>query len=72
MGWALIILPPSFHGSPRALNQFYYDVMVLVIKFGKPHIFLTMTRNQKWPGIVDNLLPGQTVTSRPDLAARDV
>ena len=33
-------------------------------------IFLTMTFNPQWKEVVENLLPGQTATMRPDLVAR--
>ncbi|DBB13175.1 TPA: hypothetical protein ACH3X3_15245 [Trebouxia sp. C0006] len=32
-------------------------------------VLATMTTNPKWKEIVDNLLPGQTATTRPDLVA---
>ncbi|PIA35178.1 hypothetical protein AQUCO_03600084v1 [Aquilegia coerulea] len=44
--------------------------MALVQKFGKPDLFLTMTCNPKWDEIINNLLPGQTPSDRPDLTTR--
>ena len=41
--------------------------MAVVAKLGKPDLFLTITCNPKWPEIVNNLLPGQTASDRPDL-----
>ena len=38
--------------------------------FRKIDIFLTMTADPNWPEIRRELLPGQTVTDRPDLVAR--
>ena len=64
------ILPSSFIGSPRAMKQAYQDAICICGKFGKPTYFLTMTCNPKWPEIVENLLPGQTASDRPDLVAR--
>ena len=66
----MIVLPSSFIGSPRAMIQLYQDAMALITAFGKPHIFLTITCNPKWPEITDNLLPGQKPEDRPDLVTR--
>ena len=65
-----IILPSSFPAGPRAVNQLYYDAMALVTKFGKPHLFLTITCNPKWPEITENFFPGQKSERRPDLTVR--
>ena len=64
-----IILPSTFIGSPRHMQQCYQDAMAIVNEKGKPDIFLTMTCNPKWPEIQENLLPGQTC-DRPDIVAR--
>ncbi|MCP4493928.1 MAG: hypothetical protein GY820_42505, partial [Gammaproteobacteria bacterium] len=66
----LVVLPSSFQGGPRAMQQNYQDAMTIVRKFGKPDLFITMTCNPRWPEIVDNLLPGQSPHDRPDLVAR--
>ncbi|KAG7980350.1 hypothetical protein I3843_05G178700 [Carya illinoinensis] len=44
--------------------------MVLVQRFGKPDIFLTMTCNPSWKEILDELKPHEEVQNRPDLIAR--
>ena len=42
-----------------------------VVRFGlHPDLFLTITTDPGWKEIVDNLLPGQNATHRPDLVAR--
>ena len=66
----ITILPSTFSGSQRNMHQLYLDAMSLVAKKGKPDLFLTFTCNPKWPEIVNNLLPGQTTSDRPDLVAR--
>ena len=66
----VVILPSSFQGSPRAMQQNYQDAMAIVRKYGKPDLYVTFTCNPKWKEIVDNLLPGQTAADRPDLVAR--
>ncbi|XP_072087869.1 uncharacterized protein [Arachis hypogaea] len=42
------ILPSSFVGSRRDMTQRYEDGMAIVLKEGKPDIFLTMTCNPSW------------------------
>jgi hypothetical protein len=46
------------------------DAMALVRKYGKPDIFLTMTRNPNWDEIKNELYPGQCAQDRLDLVAR--
>ncbi|XP_041421549.1 uncharacterized protein LOC121394460, partial [Xenopus laevis] len=65
-----VILPSSFQGSPRNMQQHYQDAMAIVRKFGKPDLFITMTCNPKWKEITNNLMPWQKVQHRPDLVAR--
>ena len=62
-----VILPSSFEGSPRNMQQRYQDALAIVAKFGKPDLFITMTCNPKWKEITDNLLPGNKVKNWPDL-----
>ncbi len=52
------------------MQQRYQDAMVMVMKIGKPDLFITITCNPNWPEIVDNLYPGQRPEDRPDLVAR--
>lgn len=65
-----IILPSTFTGGPRHMEQLYQDSMSIVRKFGKADLFLTMTCNPRWDGIEQCLLPGQTAQDRPDICAR--
>ncbi|XP_065061666.1 uncharacterized protein LOC135688676 [Rhopilema esculentum] len=66
----IVILPSTFQGSPRNMQQNYQDAMTIVTKFGKPDIFLTMTANPNWPEVRENLLPHQTANDRPDVISR--
>ena len=52
---SIVILPSSFHGSPRNMQQEYQDAMAIVSAMGKPDLFLTMTCNPKWREIQENL-----------------
>ena len=65
-----VILPSTFNGSPRAMNENYQDAMALVRKFGKPDLFITMTCNPSWREITENLEGLQKVEHRPDLVSR--
>ena len=65
-----VILPSSFSGSPRAMQQNYQDAMAIVSKYGRPDLFLTYTCNPKAPEITENLRQGERAEHRPDLVAR--
>ena len=64
------ILPSSFVGGPRYMQQLYHDAMAIVRNYTKPDLFITMTCNPRWPEITENLAPGQNSQDRPDLIAR--
>ncbi|CAF0897947.1 unnamed protein product [Rotaria sordida] len=66
----VIILPSSFQGSPRAMQQNYQDAMAIVRKYGKPDLFITFTCNPTWREIEEQLFPEQTPSDRPDLITR--
>ena len=65
-----VILPSSFAGSPRAMQQNYQDAMAIVAKYGKPDLFLTYTCNPKTKEITENLKNGEQTDYRPDLVSR--
>ena len=46
-----IILPSSFVGSQRYMEQLYFDGMTICGHVGFPHLFLTLTCNPAWPKI---------------------
>eukprot|EP00794_Sanderia_malayensis_P002159 gene2159-biopygen1933 len=56
----VVILPSTFTGSQRSMQQNYQDAMTIVRKHGKPDIFLTFTANPNWQGVLDNLLPNRS------------
>ncbi|CAF0837035.1 unnamed protein product [Brachionus calyciflorus] len=64
------ILPSTFEGSDRAMRKHFYDGMELVGRFGKAHLFITFTANPQWPEIQNELQPGQSYLSRPDVCSR--
>ena len=65
-----IVLPATFAGSARYMQQLYQDAMSIVRAKGKPSLFVTHTCNPAWPEIKRELLPGQDATDRPDVVAR--
>uniref|UniRef100_A0AC35THX5 ATP-dependent DNA helicase n=1 Tax=Rhabditophanes sp. KR3021 TaxID=114890 RepID=A0AC35THX5_9BILA len=69
-GTEFVKLYSSYVGGRRYMNLNYQDCMAIVLKFGKPTFFITMTCNPNWPEIKDNLLLGQKASDRPDLIAR--
>ncbi|XP_021974543.1 uncharacterized protein LOC110869610 [Helianthus annuus] len=46
-----VILPSSFTGGARFMQQNYLDAMALCKWFGYPDFFITITCNPKWPEI---------------------
>ncbi|KEP45767.1 putative ATP-dependent DNA helicase PIF1 [Rhizoctonia solani 123E] len=64
------ILPSSYYGGTRQMQECYQDSMAIARHLGPPQLFVTMTANPNWPEIKNELLPGQTVGDRPNLAVR--
>ena len=64
------ILPSSYIGGPRHMQQRFQDSMAIARFFGQVDIFMTVTTNPLWPKITRELLPHQTAYDRPDLVAR--
>jgi hypothetical protein len=66
-----LVLPSSFSGSPRQMQQLYQDSMAIIRQLGKPDFFITFTCNPNWKEIVDELELGHlSPQDRPDLIAR--
>jgi hypothetical protein len=72
-----IVLPASFPGGVRHMQQAYQDSMAIVRTLGKPGYFITFTANPNWEEIQDELLltndqreKMQSTRDRPDLVAR--
>ena len=65
-----IILPSSFIGSPRAMQQYYQDALAIVGVYGKPDLFITFTCNPNWNEISDNRHQNTSSSYRPDLIVR--
>ena len=52
------------------MHQQLQDAMAIVQRYGKPHLFITMTANTNWKEILEQLEPGQTALDRPDIVDR--
>jgi len=65
-----IILPSSFSGSTRHMQQQCQDALAINRYFGGGDLFITMTANASWPEIQNALLDGQGAHDRPDLVVR--
>jgi hypothetical protein len=66
----MVVLPASFAGSPRHMNQLYQDSMAFVRKFGKLDLFITVTCNPNWPEILHELRRGEETNDHLDLTSR--
>ncbi|XP_044597781.1 uncharacterized protein LOC123274285, partial [Cotesia glomerata] len=65
-----VILPSTYTGSPRHMQEYAQDALTYVRKYGRPDLFITFTCNPAWEEIKDLLLPGQQSSDRHDLIAR--
>ena len=52
------------------MRRKYIDAMILVQKYGKPDIFLTMTCNLNWPEITEHLMKQEEAQNRADLIVK--
>ncbi|XP_026470268.1 uncharacterized protein LOC113374439 [Ctenocephalides felis] len=64
------ILPSSYIGSPRHMQEYIQDAMAYVHAYGRPDLFITFTCNPKWNETKKLLMPGQTTMDRHDITAR--
>ena len=62
------VLPSTFTGGPRNLQEKVQDAMTYARKYGRPSLFITMTCSAKWPVIKRELSNGQK--QRQDIVAR--
>ncbi|GFW91034.1 ATP-dependent DNA helicase [Trichonephila clavipes] len=65
-----VILPSSYVGSPRHMQEYIQDALTFVREYERPCLFITFTCNPKWPEITSLLLPGQNSIHRHDITAR--
>ncbi|XP_058746518.1 uncharacterized protein LOC131619442 [Vicia villosa] len=66
-----VVLPSSFVGGRRFMDQLYYDGMAICSKVGFPDLFITFTCNPNWPEIQRVLGPLHLKPQdRPDVISR--
>ncbi|XP_058732642.1 uncharacterized protein LOC131604199 [Vicia villosa] len=66
-----VVLPSSFVGGRRFMDQLYYDGMAICSKVGFPDLFITFTCNPNWPEIQRVLRPLHLKPhDRPDIISR--
>ncbi|XP_019438873.1 PREDICTED: uncharacterized protein LOC109344563 [Lupinus angustifolius] len=66
-----IILPSSFVGGRRYMDQLYFDGMTICSFVGFPNLFITFTYNRNLPEIIRLLGPMQLKPQdRPDIISR--
>lgn len=66
-----IILPSTFVGSRRYMEQLYFDGMAICSHVGFPDLFITFTCNPNWPEIQRLLAPlNLKLVDRPDILSR--
>ncbi|XP_045468086.1 uncharacterized protein LOC123676313 [Harmonia axyridis] len=51
----IVVLPSTFMGGARFMQQNYQDAMAIVAKFGRPSLFVTFTCNPNWREITENI-----------------
>ncbi|XP_035845105.1 uncharacterized protein LOC110932942 [Helianthus annuus] len=66
-----LVLPSSFTGGSRYMQQNYLDAMAICKWFGYPDFFITVTCNPKWPEIIRYLRNTSIKQEdRPDIMCR--
>ncbi|XP_063929850.1 uncharacterized protein LOC135142114 [Zophobas morio] len=65
-----VILPASYTGSPRHMQEYAQDSLTYVRRYGRPDLFITFTCNPSWCEFKYLLLRGQQPSDRHDLTAR--
>lgn len=65
-----VILPSSFTGGPRYMQQQFQDATAIVKSRGKPDLFITFTCNPNWPEIQNTIETWQQASDRPDVICR--
>ncbi|KAL2963053.1 hypothetical protein AAZX31_17G179600 [Glycine max] len=66
-----IILPSTFVGSPRYMDQLYFDGIAICSHVGFPNLFITFTCNPNWPEIHRLLTPlNLTAIDKPEIISR--
>ncbi|XP_058755824.1 uncharacterized protein LOC131629044 [Vicia villosa] len=66
-----VVLPSTFVGSKRYMDQLYFDGMAISSRLGFPDLFVTFTCNPNWPEIKRALSgTGLQPNDRPDIISK--
>ncbi|XP_039683008.1 uncharacterized protein [Medicago truncatula] len=66
-----VVLPSSYTGGRRYMDQLYFDAMAISSAVGFPDLFITFTCNPNWPEIQRYVTSkGLKPHDRPDIIAR--
>ncbi|XP_058725711.1 uncharacterized protein LOC131597006 [Vicia villosa] len=66
-----VVLPSSFVGGKRYMDQLYFDGMAISSRLGFPDLFITFTCNPTWPEIIRALSEtGLQPHDRPDIITK--
>ncbi|XP_058733259.1 uncharacterized protein LOC131604861 [Vicia villosa] len=66
-----VVLPSTFVGSKRYMDQLYFDGMAILSRLGFPDLFVTFTCNPNWPEIKRALSgTGLQPHDRPDIISK--
>jgi hypothetical protein len=66
-----VVLPSSFVGSKRYMDQLYFDGMAISSAVGFPDLFITFTCNPTWPEITRELVKKNLKSQdRPDIVSK--
>ncbi|XP_058774642.1 uncharacterized protein LOC131648928 [Vicia villosa] len=66
-----VVLPSTFVGSKRYMDQLYFDGMAISSQLGFPDLFVTFTCNPNWPEIKRALSgTGLQPRDRPDIISK--
>ena len=67
---AKVILPSTHKGSARYMQQHFQDAMAIVVRLGRPSLFLTMTCNPKWRDSLREIPEGHDPRNYPLITHR--
>ena len=65
-----VILRATFCGGPRYMFERQQDAMNYVRKVGRAGLLIIVTKNPKWPEILETLTPGKQPHDRPGLLVK--
>lgn len=64
------VIASNFQSSRSRYRKLTSAAMSLVSQIKACSLFITLTLNQTWPSIINNLKPNQSPSSRPDICSR--